>query len=457
MTAASGSGKSLPAKPSEEHLRKEAKRLAKSKGLPIAKAQRQLAQDYGFPSWPRMLTQVRGQGAAPRELPSLIKAVRAGDLAQTERLIAAGESLDGALWHVCDSDEPTGARLAIAARLLEAGANPRTGTEFDHVPLHAAARRGPWAMVDLLIRRGASYLQDDSRGRTALDYARQGSAPDKEAIAHRLARPVIDDPELAAAVAAIHAGDLAGLKALLDAHPDLLKRRAKEPDCYPQDFFRDPKLFWFVANNPDLTSEIPANIAEIAAEMIRRGIDKADLDYTLELAMSGNPAPWRGQQAAMLQVLLEAGATPTPRAVLVTLAYAQREPIRLMLRGGLALTAPIAAGLGQTEVLPELLAKASQADKQVALSLAVVNGEHEAARLCLAAGADPNARMDVHRHCAPAHSAVDNDDTAMLRLLVEYGARLDAVDGSWNATPEGWARFLKKTKSQAFLASLNTA
>jgi len=464
MTATSGSGKSLPAKPSEEHLRKEAKGLAKSTGLPIAKAQRQLAQDYGFPSWPRMLSQVRGQGAAPPPLPPLVQAIKAADLAEVERLIAAGEVVDAAidgqgspLWHVCDGDAPADRRQAIAARLLEAGAHPRTGTAIDQVPLHAAARRGPWAMVDLLIRHGASYLQDDSRGRAAVDYARKGSAPDRDAIIHRLTRPVIDDPDFAAAVAAIHAGDVGGLRRLLADHPGLQERRAKEPDCYPQDFFRDPKLFWFVANNPDLTSEVPANIDEIAAEMIGRGIDKADLDYTLELAMSGNPAPWRGQQAALLQVLLEAGATPTERATLVTLAYAQREPIRLMLRRGLELTAPIAAGLGQTDALPGLLADAAQADKQAALSMAVVNGEYEAARLCLAAGADPNARMTVHKHCTPAHSAVNEDDTAMLKLLVENGARLDVADDLWNATPSGWARFLKKTKSQAFLASLSAA
>ena len=456
MTATSGSGKSLPAKPSEEHLRKEAKRLAKAQGLPIAQAQRRLAQDYGFPSWPKLLSQVRGQ-TAQVELPPLIKAIQAADLVEVERLIAAGAPLEGVLWDVCDSDAPAKTRLAIAERLLDAGAPTRTGTPFDKVPLHAAARRGPWTMVDLLIRRGAHHWQDDSRGRTAIDYARNGDAPDKAEIVHKLARPVIDDPAFAAAVTAIQAGDLAGLKRGLDADPGLLKRRAIELDCYPQDYFRDPKLFWFVANNPDAMAEVPTNMAEIVREMAARGVETADLDYTLELAMSSSAAPWRGRQPDLLAALLEAGATPTPEAILMTLGHAQREPVRLMLKRGLGLTAPIAAGLGQTDALPGLLANASQADKQAALSMAVTNGEHEAARLSLAAGADPNVRMAVHKHCNPAHSAVSLDDAAMLKLLVEAGARLDVADDSWNATPIGWVHFLKKLKTQAYLTSLSTA
>jgi peptide-methionine (S)-S-oxide reductase len=464
MTATSGSGKSLPAKPSEEHLRKEAKRLAKSKGVPIAQAQRQLAQDYGFPSWPKLLTQVRGRSPAAAEPPPLIRAVIAGDLAGVERAIAAGEPLDATvegqgspLWLACDSVAPAATRLAIVTRLLDAGANPRTGTPFDKVPLHAAARLGPWSLVELLIRRGAVHWQDDSRGRTAVDYARKGDAPDKTEIVHKLSRPVLDDADFAAAVAAIHAGDLPGLKRLLDAHPDLIERRAIEPDCYPRDYFRDPKLIWFVANNPDVMREVPAEIAEIAREIAGRSVAKTDLDYTLELAMSSSPAPWRNRQPALLQALLDAGASPTREAVLMTLGHGQREPVRQMLRRGLDLTAPIAAGLGQTEALSGLLSQASQAEKQAALSMAVMNGEHEAARLSLAAGADPNARMVVHRHCMPAHSAVSRDDAAMLKLLVEQGARLDVVDTSWNSTPIGWARFLKKLKVQAFLASLDTA
>ena len=129
MTATSGPGKLLPARPSEEHLRKEAKRLAKAKGLPIAQAQRQLARDYGFASWTKLLGQVRRQNPPAPTLPPLIKAILAGDVAQVEQSIAAGEAVDATaegqgspLWHACAAEAPAAVRLAMVTRLLDAGA-----------------------------------------------------------------------------------------------------------------------------------------------------------------------------------------------------------------------------------------------------------------------------------------------------------------------------------------------
>ena len=456
MTATSGA-KALPTHPSEEHLRKEAKRLARASGAPVSQAQRRLAHDYGFASWPQLVRHVREAAAAPPLTP-LLAAIDAGDLGELARRIAAGDPLDAAregegspLWRACASDHPAATRIAIFERLIAAGANPRSGTPAGRVPLHAAAARGPWALVERLIALGALHWQDDSRGRTALDYARAGDAPDKDVILRRLTRPVIEDADFAAAVAAIHAGDLTALRRVLDASPDLVRRRAVEPACYPQDYFRDPKLIWFVAGNPDAMAEVPASMPDLAREIAGRGVAHDDLDYTLELAMTSTPTPWRGRQAAMLETLLDLGAKPTRMAILMTLGHGLREPVRLLLRRGAPLTAPIAAALGDTAALPALLAAASAEDRHAALSMAVINGEHEAARLALAAGADPNARSAVHRHAMPVHNAVHADDVAMLALLVEAGARLDVTDTNWRSTPAGWARFLNKPKCLAFL------
>jgi hypothetical protein len=454
MTSIDTPSRMLPAQPSEEHLRKEAKRLARTSGVQVAQAQHRLAREYGFANWAKLIAHVRAAGG----LPAIVVAARAGNLAEVERLLAAGAAVDevgGTLWHACSADAPTEVRIAIVERLLAAGAQPRTGAAYDIVPLHAAARHGPWALVALLIKHGASEWQDDSHGRKALDYARAGAAPDKAEIVHKLARPVIDDREFAAAVAAIHAGDVPALNRLLDAHPDLVRRRAVEPDCYPQDYFRDPKLFWFVANNPGVLDVVPAEMPQIAAAMIVRGVEQRDLDYTLELVVSSSPAPWQGLQGQMIAALLDAGAEPTRGAVLMALGHKLREPVRLMQRRGLAEDAVIAAGLGDTAALPALLATASEDDRQAALSVAVVNGEHEAARLCLDAGANAQGPMAVHKHSSPAHQAVANDDADMLKLLVRHGARLDVADTLWRSTPAGWASFLKKPKCEAYLATLS--
>src|SRR5256885_1057585 len=166
-------------------------------------------------------------------------------------------------------------RIPIATLLLAAGASPRQTGESQTTPLHQAPRPRPTPPAPVLIPPGALNSQTDRRGKTALDYARKGAASDREQITELLDRPVIRDPRFRAAVKAIHAGDLAALNKLLDHHPALMRERAIEPDCYPQDYFRDPKLFWFIANNPTLMRKVPANIVDIGRARIARGVEQA--------------------------------------------------------------------------------------------------------------------------------------------------------------------------------------
>ena len=148
---------SLPARPSREHLRKQAKRLARERFVGLATAQRSLAHEYGFPSWAELMRHVagvRGEHAAP---PSpLFAAVHAGDVAAVRRLIAEG-------------------------------ANPRLD-DGRETPLHAAARRGPLAVVEALIEGGAFEWQTDRKGRLPVDVARRGRAADRSAIVALLNR-----------------------------------------------------------------------------------------------------------------------------------------------------------------------------------------------------------------------------------------------------------------------------
>nr|MDP9107302.1 hypothetical protein [Candidatus Eremiobacteraeota bacterium] len=51
---------SLPARPSREHLRKQAKRLARERSVGLAAAQHLLAGGYGFSNWPELMRHVAG-------------------------------------------------------------------------------------------------------------------------------------------------------------------------------------------------------------------------------------------------------------------------------------------------------------------------------------------------------------------------------------------------------------
>ena len=265
--------------------------------------------------------------------------------------------------------------------------------------------------------------------------------------------PVIRDSRFRAAVSAIQAGDLRSLKRVLDLHPELLTQSAVEPDCYPRDYFRDPRLFWFVANNPMLVRTIPANIVDVAKALIARGVEQSDLDYTLELVMSNGDTNAK-RQAALIELLADAGAKATPQAILVALAHGAHEPVQVLLARGLPVTAPIAAGLGRDAELAPLLPEASPEDRQAAFGIAVINGQVAAARTCLEAGADANQLLPVHRHSTALHQAAANDDVEMLKLLVEHGARTDTHDTLWNGTPLGWAVHTRKAKAEAYLRSL---
>jgi len=461
MPKSSPTHRRLPASPSQEHLRKLAKRLAKSEKLKLAAAQRRLANDYGFATWAALMRGAEGPSRRPRgALPPLSDAAVRADVAAVRNLLAGGAPADGVhgephppLWHAAGSDAPAARRIAVVDLLLDAGASPRHAGKDEVTALHVAARRGPRALVELLIRRGALSWQTDRRRKTALDYARKGTAADRADIVELLDRPVIRDKRFRAAVDAVHAGDLAALRRLLDRHPDLLHVRATEPDCYPQDYFRDPKLFWFIANNPTLMRRMPKNIVEIAGEMVARGVEQADLDYTLQLGMSNGLGHRLARQ--LLALLIDAGANATPQAVLVALAHWCVAPIRTLLDRGLALTAPIAAALGRNTELGALLATASPQERQDALALAVINRQVEAARLCLDAGADVNAFLAVHKHSTPLHQAAVNDDVEMLRLLVACGASLATRDKLWDGTPLGWAVHTKKRDAEAFLRAVS--
>jgi len=461
MPAPQAPRRTLPANPSHEHLRKQAKRLAKTHDLKLAAAQRRLAQEYGHSSWAALMRVVDGTTQQASPVSPLSLAAARTDEAAVRELLSRGNRPNGEnhdintpLWLACASDAPAERRIAIATLLLAAGASPRQTGENQTTPLHHAARKGPIALVELLIRHGALSWQADGRGRTALDHARKGSARDRERIIELLDRPVIRDKSFREAVRAIHTGNVAALNRLLDRHPELLRERAIEPDCYPQDYFRDPKLFWFIANNPTLMRKVPANIVDIGEAMIAHGVEQADLDCTLELVMSSGSL--EGRQAGLITLLIEAGANATPQAIRVALAHLVVEPILLLLDRGMAMTAPMAAALGRTQALASLLVDASPEERQEALGMAVINRQVETARMCLDAGGDPNGFLPVHRHSMPLHQATANDDVDMMKLLVARGARLDARDTLWNGTPLGWAvhGHGKRANAEAYLRSL---
>jgi len=419
----------LPARPSVEHLRKEAKRLAKDRSLKLADAQRALANDYGFRSWVELLDRVAQLRGERREARSLIAAVRSGDVAAVRELLAAG-------------------------------ANPRLGDGRED-PLHVAARRGPLALVEALIAGGSLVWTTDHAGRTPLEVARRGRSPERDAIVALLDREAIADPAFREAVAAIHRGDVAGLAGILDAEPRLLHERNVGPEAYREakrhDSFRDPKLFWYVAWNPIPAEPIPENITEIARVMIERGVEREDLTYTLGLVMSGSLVREAGQQLALAQMILAAGAELSRETILTAAGHRELDVLRALVAGGYPVDVVIAAALGDVPALAAALVHASPDDIQAAFGVAVINRHLDAVRLTLDAGADVNAYLVVHSHSTALHQAALDEAIDIIDLLAERGARTDIRDRLWDATPHDWTIHQGRPHSQAAIERIEAS
>jgi len=404
----------LPPRPSVEHLRKQAKRLARERSLHLASAQRALAKTYGFRNWTELVCEAsRATGNHNEAAPPLLAAVRAGDVERVRQLLADGS-------------------------------NPRVGDGHE-LPLNIAAQRGPLALVETLIAGGALIWQTDGAGRTALDTARRGRTRERQAIVALLDRSAIADPAFRAAVEAIHSGNVEELSRLFDAQPRLLHERNVGPQAYRMaarhDYFRDPKLFWFVANNPTLVERTAPNIVEITRVMIERGVEREDLDYTLGLVMTGSSVREQGHQIPLMRLLLSAGALADRDMMLSTAGHGEVAVLREMLESGRPMNAPIAAALSDQRSLAALLVNADHDDVQAAFGLAIINHHIEAAQLALDAGADVNAFLPVHSHSTALHQAAADDRADIVDFLLTRGARTDARDSLWSATPLDWAAY----------------
>ena len=89
--------------------------------------------------------------------------------------------------------------------------------------------------------------------------------------------PEILDSLFREAVAAIDAGDVATLERLLGANPRLVHDRLNSPGAWLRDkvgsaiddFFKQPYLLWFVAEDPVRNGKLPKNIAQVARAIIQ--------------------------------------------------------------------------------------------------------------------------------------------------------------------------------------------
>jgi hypothetical protein len=327
--------------------------------------------------------------------------------------------------------------IGAAQRLREFDPNFKSATDAEifaaHLPLAAAQRAIARERGFPSWPRLKAHIETPTR-------ANQLNLPHHERI---------EDPTFRRAVALLDAGDATGLRAHLTQHPNLSRQRVLFAGG---NYFRNPTLLDFIAENPIRHGTLPPNIVEIAEIVIAAGVDQSSLDETLGLVCSGRIPRECGKQIPLIDLLCNHGADPN-YAVQSAAGEAEFEALQALVRRGAQITLPVAAALGRTADAQHLLSGANPEDRHRALALAAQFGRVEIVRLLLDAGEDHSRYNPAgcHAHSTPLHQAALGGHEAVVHLLVERGARLDLKDLLWQGTPAGWANHAGNTEIEAWL------
>jgi ankyrin repeat protein len=222
-------------------------------------------------------------------------------------------------------------------------------------------------------------------------------------------------------------------------------------------YFHNPTLVEFIAENPVRHGTMPKNIVEVATVILDAGgdRDKAVLNETLMLVATGRVPREHRQQTPLINLLCDRGAE-AESAIEIAALLGESDSVHALLKRGARVTLAVAAALGRLEDFRRRLPAAASEERHLAVAIAGDYGQVEIMRILLDAGENPNRYNPVggHSHATPLHQAAMRGNEEMARLLVEHGAKLDTKDILWHATPADWARHEGKTEVEDYLRAL---
>ncbi len=269
------------------------------------------------------------------------------------------------------------------------------------------------------------------------------------------------------AVNAIDVGRLDDLERILKENNFLVEKRLTSPGKWltekvggaTKGFFKNPYLLWFVAEDPVRNNNLPANIASAAAIIINFAREQKvktlqkQLDYALMLVSWSWVAKESGVQIALIDVLVDAGASleGTPDAALVNSNF---EAADHLVNRGAKLTLATAVSLGRFKEAKELINQTPDKDRQMAFTMAALKGKADGVKFLMEniPQIDINKnKSGLYEHASPVHHAVDSGSLEAVKLLVEAGANLKKKDKIYEGTPLDWAIHLGKNEIVEYL------
>ena len=440
----------LPDRPSLEQLRKQAKEhLDTLRGTDpsatLSAAQHALAREYGFDSWPKLVHHFEALQPATRMLqPAELKS-------EGKLLWSPGRGTDvWALIQACVSGDLETVRALIAA-------DPSLArSHYDYrKPLYFAVRENRIDVVRFLLEHDRNPLDlwvDDDPVQIARDRA---YAEMEQLLAQTLEATFNASPKGDAVALAIRNHDLARMRELLDAQPELIAKgdqRSNQP------------IHWATMTRQlEAIDELLRRGADVNAQRMDGGrpIHLTNGDYFYR-GWRDVPRDWPVTPADVMAHLKARGAIiDLPTACHTGDIDRVRELLRqdpsLANRTGeyegyyLGAGAPVsnAAAAGRLDIVQLLLDHGADpnlpeeqvAPKGKALYSAVFQGHYEIAKLLLERGAFPNPPVEssgdalwVSREWRP--------DTRIEQLLLSYGAVPAEEKGEedWATRARNWLR-----------------
>lgn len=297
-----------------------------------------------------------------------------------------------------------------------------------------------------------------------------------------------DHPYFEQARRAVDAGDVATVRALLADHPELVAARPTHVAEPYAGYFHGATLLHHVAGNP-IREPLPDNVVDVARVLLEGGADPDATcgggplqpgtggATTLGLVASGAQAHRLGHTEALIDALLEHGATLDPDGGMWGTIYhtvehqGQRDVAHMLHRRGVHADLPIAAALGSVELVDSFLGPEGPRPGAVAIWSRTVRGgasltPGEMLADALLAGAvsgypavvdrllDAGARIDAVRPwgpfpVTPLHGAAWAGWPDVVTLLLERGADATASEPTYHATPRGWAEHCARAEAVA--------
>ncbi len=375
--------------------------------------------------------------------------------------------------HMNSGDESSEMDLQLVAFRSPLAAYARQADD-----LLAGHRSADPAAIDLFHRKHPRFLDEKIKWRPkfisddhirdtplSLDDARLAIArcydfPDWAALASYADAVSREGPflEFETAVEAVIDGDRTAVEEALRLNPTLVRARSARVCCFDPPVHRATLLHYVAANGVEGYRErTPPNAVEIARVLLDAGAEPdalADMYgtecTTMSMLVSSSHPAQAGVQVPLVELLLDFGAAVEGRGTRAwgrpletAVAFGMIDAAKALARRGARIDLPTAAGLGLADDATRLLPAADDEARHRALSLAAQQGHATIVRLLLDAGEDPN-RYNLegnHAHATPLHQAVVGGHEAVVRLLIERGARLDVRDTIWQATPLGWAKY----------------